>query len=199
MKRIALLVCLLPAMLFAQEDAEQKVLAPIKKMIGSVRYSDKAKTPEERKSLEDRALENIGSAQMAQFLLGPYADKVTAEQKKRFADQIREYTRYKAFPLVIKYFKDIDITYQPPIITGDTAKVLASVVYAGSERLSFTFVLTKVGDSFVMTDFLNDKGVSSMLVNRDNQVQPTLKTQGMPGLLTVMDRAVAQVKKQAGR
>lgn len=199
MKKIALCLLFVPALLAAQEDAEQKVLSPIKKMIGFVRYSDKAKTPEERKALEDKALDNIGSEQMAEFLLGPSAAKATPEQKKRFADQIREYTRYKAFPLVIKYFKDIDLTYEPPVMQGNTARVPASVVYAGSERLSFTFVLTKVGENYVMTDFLNDKGVSSMTTNRDNQVQPALKNQGMQGLLNVMEKAVAQVKKQAGR
>lgn len=200
MKRIAFMICLcLPVVVSAQEDAEQKVLAPIKKMIGSVRYSDKARTPAERKALEDKALDNIGTDRMADFLLGNFAAKATPEQKKRLADQIREYTRYKAFPLVIKYFKDIDLTYEPPVIEGETAKVPASVVYAGSERLSFTFVLTRVGDSYVMTDFINDKGISSMTVNRDNQVQPTLKSQGMNGLLGKMDAAVAQAKKQAGR
>ena len=168
-------------------------------MIHSVRYSDKAKTPAERKVLEDKALDNIGTDRMADFLLGSSAAKATPEQRKRLAAQIREYTRYKAFPLVIKYFKDIDLTYEPPVIQGDTAKVPASVVYAGSERLSFTFVLTKVGESYVMTDFINDKGISSMTVNRDNQVQPTLKSQGINGLLGKMDAAVAQVKKQAGR
>jgi ABC-type transporter MlaC component len=200
MKRLMFVFCmLLPAVLFAQEDVEQKVLSPIKKMIGSVRYSDKAKTPAERKALEDKALDNIGTDLMAQFLLGNFAAKATPEQKKRLADQIREYTRYKAFPLVIKYFKDIDLTYEPPVIQGETARVPASVVYAGSERLSFTFVLTKVADAYVMTDFINDKGISSMTVNRDNQVQPTLKSQGINGLLVKMDAAVAQAKKQAGR
>ena len=199
MKRIALILCLLPAALFAQENAEQKVVAPIKKMIGFVRYSDKAKTPQERKALEDKALDNIGSDLMADYLLGSFQSRVTPEQKKRFADQLREYTRYKAFPLVIKYFKDIDLTYEPPVMDGDHARVPASVVYAGSERLSFTFVLTRVGDSYVMTDFINDKGASSMTVNRDNQVQPTLKSQGMAGLLNLMEKAVAQEKKRAGR
>jgi len=185
--------------LAAQEDTEQQVLAPIKRMIGSVRYSEKAKTAAERVSLEDRALESVGSKQMADFMLGDFAAKATPEQKEKFAKQIREYIRYKAFPLVVKYFKDIDLTYEPPVIQGDKARVQSSVVYSGSERLTFSWVLTKVGDAYVVTDFLNEKGTSSMQTNRDQQVQPTLRAKGVSGLLSVMDNAVAQVKKAAGR
>ncbi len=187
------------ASLFAQEDGEAKVLAPIKKLIGSVRYSEKAKTPDERKALEDRALDLVGTEQMADFLLGDFAAKATPEQKAKFAGQIREYTRYKAFPLVLKYFKDIDLTYEPPVIKGDTATVQSSVVYAGSERVSFSWVLTRAGDSYVITDFLNEKGVSTMAMNKAQQVQPTLKTKGIAGLLATMDAAVNQVKKAAQR
>lgn len=198
-KLLVLAICLFSISIHAQEETEQKVLAPIKRLIGNVRYSDKAKTPADRIALEDRALESIGSLQMAEFLLGDSAKRATPEQKEKFAKQIREYTRYKAFPLVSKYFKDIDLTYEPPVLNGDQARVQSSVVYSGSERLTFSWVLQKVGENYVITDFLNDKGTSSMQTNKDAQVQPTLKAKGIPGLLSVMDTAVAQVKKAAGR
>lgn len=198
-KFLAITICLFAISVQAQEEAEQKVLAPIKRLIGNVRYSDKAKTLADRIALEDRALESIGSSQMAEFLMGDYAKTATPAQKEKFAKQIREYTRYKAFPLIHKYFKDIDLTYEPPVITGDQARVQSSVVYSGSERLTFSWVLTKVGDTYVITDFLNDKNTSSMQSNKVGQVQPTLREKGVPGLLSVMDNAVAQVKKAAGR
>ncbi|MBL8019782.1 MAG: ABC transporter substrate-binding protein [Leptospirales bacterium] len=198
-KFLAITICLFAISVHAQEEAEQKVLAPIKRLIGNVRYSDKAKTLADRIALEDRALESIGSTQMAEFLMGDYAKTATPAQKEKFAKQIREYTRYKAFPLIHKYFKDIDLTYEPPVINGDQARVQSSVVYSGSERLTFSWILTKVGENYVITDFLNDKNTSSMQSNKVGQVQPTLKEKGVPGLLSVMDNAVAQVKKAAGR
>lgn len=198
-KLLVLAICLFSISVQAQEETEQKVLAPIKRLIGSVRYSDKSKTMADRIALEDRALESIGSMQMAEFLLGDFAERATPEQKEKFAKQIREYTRYKAFPLVHKYFKDIDLTYEPPVINGDQARVQSSVVYSGSERLTFSWILQKVGENYVITDFLNDKNNSSMQTNKEAQVQPTLKAKGVAGLLTVMDGAVAQVKKAAGR
>ncbi|HNJ32846.1 MAG TPA: ABC transporter substrate-binding protein [Leptospiraceae bacterium] len=196
---IAVTIFLFAFSIHAEEESEARVIAPIKKLIGSVRYSEKASTPAEKKTLEDRALEYIGSAQMADFLLGDFSAKATPEQKEKFASQIREYTRYKAFPLVNKYFKDIDLTYEPPVINGDKARVQSSVVYAGSERLTFSWVLTRVGDNYVITDFLDEKGTSTMQTNKDRQVQPTLKAKGIPGLLATMEGAVNQVKKAAGR
>ncbi|MCE9596370.1 MAG: ABC transporter substrate-binding protein [Spirochaetia bacterium] len=198
-KFLVFAICIFSISVHAQEETEQKVLAPIKRLIGNVRYSDKAKTPAERVALEDRALESIGSMQMAEFLLGDFAKRATPDQKDKFSKQLREYIRYKAFPLVHKYFKDIDLTYEPPVINGDQARVQSSVVYSGSERLTFSWILTKVGENYVITDFLNEKQASSMQVNKEAQVQPTLKTKGIPGLLSVMDSAVAQVKKAAGR
>jgi ABC-type transporter MlaC component len=84
-------------------------------------------------------------------------------------------------------------------MNGDKARVQSSVVYAGSERLTFSWVLTRVGDNYVITDFLDEKGTSTMQTNKDRQVQPTLKAKGIPGLLATMEGAVNQVKKAAGR
>lgn len=179
---IILIACLTPITTI-QASESQQAISTIKKMIGFIRYKK-----------NEKALRYIGVQQISQFMLGKNYTKITPAQKTKFHWQVGKFIELRAFPQAYKYFKDIDLSFDKPKIKGRKAQVKSSLLYAGSEQMIFTWVLTKVGNKYLVTDFLNEKGVSSMKTNRDRQVLPLYKKQGMPGVLDRFDKLIKKLE-----
>lgn len=160
-------------------------LTSVKKLVGFIRYEK-----------NDKALEQVGLDAISEFLMGSYYTKATPEQKSRVSDLMGEYIELQAFPLALKYFKDIDLAYDEPKEQGKDVHIRSTLLYAGSERVVFTWVLTEVGGEWVVTDFLDERGVSSMKASRDKQIQPVLKKSGVDGLIAQLEKVVAKLREQ---
>ncbi len=160
-------------------------VSTLKKMIGFIRYGK-----------DDRALAFVGAEQIARYLLTPANyDRATPQQKERFIGLLKEYIQLKAFPLALKYFKDIDLSYDQPVVTGDQHRIRSSLLYAGSEQIVFTWVLTKVGNDYFVTDFLNERNESSMQRSRDQQVLVLYRQSGMDGVNNQLQTIVNSLKR----
>lgn len=177
---------LLPAALPAQDTSEaaSKSLAATKKLIGFIRYEK-----------SDAAMALIGIDAMSRYLLGKTYAQAKPEDLQKFKSLLGEYVRLKAFPLALKYFKDVDLSYDQPVINGKEARIKSSLLYGGSEQIVFTWVLTEESGAYVVTDFLDMKGVSSMQTNRDKQIQPLLQKKGLVGVNAALEKLVADLKK----
>ncbi|MEQ9363014.1 MAG: ABC transporter substrate-binding protein [Leptospirales bacterium] len=163
-------------------DADGKAaLAAVKKMVGFIRY--------EKNGL---ALKQVGLVPVSEYLMGDFFAQATPAQRTRFQELLGEYVELRAFPLALKYFKDIDLTYDEPAVKGDVVHVRSSLLYAGSEQLVFTWVLAEHDGRYVVTDFLDSTNKSSMQTNRDKQIQPVLKQRGVDGLIKQMEQVVAK-------
>jgi ABC-type transporter MlaC component len=181
---LGILLLVSVASLTAETAADGKAaLATVKKLVGFIRYEK-----------NDLALRQVGLEPVSQYLLGGYYEQASAEQKARFQSLLGEYIELRAFPLALKYFKDIDLSYDEPAVQGDSVRIRSSLLYGGSEQVVFTWVLAEHAGQYVITDFLDQRGVSSMQVNRDKQIQPVLKQKGVPGLLQQMEQVVAQAR-----
>lgn len=190
---IALVVCLCGAFACASSaedelpigagDADHPALTVVKRLVGQIRYNR-----------DDRALESIGLEPISRYLLGASYAGASAEERARFQALLGDYIRLNAFPTARSYFKDIDINYEAPVESGDTARIRSSIVYAGADRASFTWVLTRVNGRYVITDFLDSRGQSSMASSRDRQIQPLLRSGGMSALLAKMQELKAQLE-----
>lgn len=173
----------LSSMPVAAEADGKAALATVKKMVGFIRY--------EKNNL---ALKQVGLVPLSQYLMGDYYAKATPEQQARFQGLLGEYVELRAFPLALKYFKDIDLSYDEPAFKGDAVHVRSSLLYAGSEQLVFTWVLAEHDGKYVVTDFLDSTNKSSMQTNRDKQIQPVLKQKGVAGLIEQMEKVVAKTR-----
>lgn len=162
----------------------EKAIATVRKLIASVRLK-----------ANEKALGFVGLEQMCGYLLDKDYDKLTPEQKQKFQKLLGEYIELRAFPLAIQYIGKVDLSYDKPVFKENKVHVKSSVVYRGSERLVFTWVLTKVGENYLITDFLTIKGNSSLETSRDKQVQPVYKKQGAEGLLKTLEAAVKKLRK----
>lgn len=183
---LVLSVLFLPAALSAQDtnEAATKSLAATKKFIGFIRYEK-----------SDQAMAFVGIDAMSRYLLGAAHAQTKPEDLQKFKSLLGDYIRLKAFPLALKYFKDVDLSYDQPVVQGKEARIKSSLMYGGSEQIVFTWVLTEENGSFVVTDFLDAKGVSSMQTNRDKQIQPLLQKKGIAGVNAALEKLVADLKK----
>ncbi len=191
MKRIfrILTVALIAGLVFsanpvAAEGDGKAALAAVKKMVGFIRYEK-----------NDLALKQVGLVPVSEYLMGSYYSKATAEQRSRFQELLGEYVELRAFPLALKYFKDIDLSYDEPVVKGDAVHVRSSLLYSGSEQLVFTWVLAEHDGKYVVTDFLDASNKSSMKTNRDKQIQPVLKQKGVAGLIKQMEQVVEKSRR----
>ena len=191
MKRHSITILLAMALAmptFAQEkDKSQEAISTIKKMIGYIRYKK-----------NEKALESLGMDQISAYLLDKYYAKTKPADKQKFKALVAEYISLRAFPLAYKYFKDIDLSFDKPQAQEDgRIHVKSSLLYAGSERLTFTWILADVEGSLLMVDFLNEKNVSSMKNSRDKQIIPVYEKRGMKGLLGLLEKQVEKLRKSA--
>lgn len=161
----------------------KSALASIKKMVGFIRYEK-----------NELALKQVGLEPVSEYLMGSYYGQATPDQRAQFQKLLGEYVELRAFPLALKYFKDVDLSYDEPVQKGDAYHVSSSLNYAGSEQLVFTWVLQEHDGKYVITDFLDSTGKSSMQTNRDKQIQPVLKQKGVAGLLKTMEQVVGKLR-----
>jgi ABC-type transporter MlaC component len=174
---------------YAQTPDAAEALSTIKKMVAFVRYS--GTKPE----LGNKALDMVGAKEISAYLMDKYYTKATPDQDERFQKLILEYIRLRAFPTALSYIKDIDINYDEPVTDGQFVKIRSSVLYAGSERILFTWVVKKRPEGYFLTDFLDEKSVSAMQVNRDKQIQPLIQKEGIEGMIKRMSAVVNSYKK----
>jgi len=164
------------------KDNDKNVTAPIYKMLV---YAKKNK--------DDKALKYIGISSMANFLLGKYQKKATAKQKKIFENLLKDNIKYQGLPKVAEYFPSVDVPLVKPVYKNAKAFVESSVIYAGSERLKFQWVLAKVKNKYVIIDILND-GKSSLEKNK-TRIHKQIEAKGMDGFLAIYKEKVEGMKK----
>ncbi len=155
---------------------EQSALSSVKKMIGFIRYKKNAK-----------AIEFVDTKQFAKNLLKGNFESLNSKDKEDFEEAIKEYIVSKSFPIALKYFDKVDINYEKPVIKGSEAVIGSSVLYQGSEKVTFSWVLTDNNGKFLISDFITEnKRVSE--VNRTKQIEPMYKKKGIREVISTLKK-----------
>ncbi|MCG6192923.1 toluene tolerance protein [Leptospira sp. FAT2] len=156
---------------------EEQITSTVKKLIGFIRYKK-----------NDKAIAIINVKQFTNQLLKS-SGKIADADRKEFEDAIQEFIIHRSFPIAHKYFDKIDINYEKPVIKGDNATLASSIIWNGSERITFSWILMKIEGTWFVTDFLNE-GKYASETNRVKSVEPSLKKNGMK-------QTIALIKKEA--
>lgn len=185
-----LLFCLLyPGFLFAQDtqttsepqntsqevSAEEQTLSAVKKLIGFIRYKK-----------NDKALALVHVGKFSEKLIGDH--KVSATERKEFEDSISEYIVNKAFPIALKYFDKIDITYDKPSVNGKQARIGSSILYKGSDQIKFAWILSESEGAWYISDF-ETEGKLATEINRTKNIEPSIKKNGIKGTIALIQKA----------
>ncbi|EMJ67572.1 MULTISPECIES: toluene tolerance protein Ttg2D [Leptospira] len=156
---------------------EEQIVSTVKKLIGFIRYKK-----------NDKAIVLIHVKQFSNQLLKSFG-KIGDSDRKEFEEAIGEFIVHRSFPIAYKYFDKIDINYEKPVIKGDNATLASSIIWNGSERITFSWILTKIEGAWYVTDFLNE-GKYASETNRVKSVDPSIKKNGIK-------QTIALIRKEA--
>ncbi|TGL64160.1 ABC transporter substrate-binding protein [Leptospira sarikeiensis] len=159
----------------AQVSVEDQTLAAVKKLIGFIRYKK-----------NDKALALIHVGKFSEKLLGDH--KISASERKEFEEAIGEYIVNKAFPVALKYFDKIDITYEKPAVTGKQARIGSSILYKGSDQIKFAWILFESEGAWYISDF-ETEGKLATEINRTKNIDPSIKKNGIKGTISLIQKA----------
>lgn len=181
---LATLALALPA--FAAPN--ETVAKPVKTVVQSVRYSK-----------DDLALKQLANEEQGRFLLGEDWEKGTDAQRKEFTRLFNSLFAKIAFPKVRDNFKNLaSITYEDPVVEGDTAKVKSVVVIEHpmkKQEMKLQYSLVKAQGAWKVLD-VAVLGDSMLTGIRDDQVRPIMKQGGWEHLLTLMRQKDAELSKK---
>ncbi|AOP33588.1 toluene tolerance protein [Leptospira tipperaryensis] len=186
----------LPTLLFSQNSAEpnpstqegatptpseetpsdsEQISSTVKKLIGFIRYKK-----------NEKAIAIIHVKQFSNQLLKS-SGKIADADRKEFEDAISEFIVHRSFPIAHKYFDKIDINYEKPVIKGDNATLASSIIWNGSERITFSWILNKIEGTWYVTDFLSE-GKYASETNRTKSVDPSIKKNGIKQTIALIKR-----------
>ncbi|MDV6234768.1 ABC transporter substrate-binding protein [Leptospira ellisii] len=158
-------------------SSEEQIVSTVKKLIGFIRYKK-----------NDKAIALVDVKQFSAQLLKS-SSKISEADRKEFEEAISEFIIHRSFPIAHKYFDKIDINYEKPVIKGDNATLASSIIWSGSERITFSWILGKSGNDWYVTDFLSE-GKYASETNRVKSVEPSIKKNGIK-------QTIALIKKEA--
>lgn len=165
------------------DEEGEKATAVVRKMLAAVRLQK-----------FDHALRYVGLAEMARYLLDKHHKDFAEAQLQRFQRLLGEYIKKRGFPLANKYIGRVGLSYDKAVMKDERIHVRSSIVYSGSERLVFTWILKKGESEYQVVDFLDVDGNSSLKKSRDEQILPTYRKRGAKGLLDTLERTVKSLK-----
>lgn len=151
----------------------------IKKMIGFIRYKKNSNAI----SLIDTELYS------ANLLKGEY-ENLSGEQKKEFEEAVKLYIENKSFPIALKYFDKVDLTYEKPIPKGNLIEIPSSILYDGSQRIKFSWILNEKNGNFLISDFMVEDKLTSD-TNRE-KLFAVLKKDGFSKMLEKLKNAASK-------
>lgn len=161
--------------LFANETA---ILSTAKKLVGYIRFKK-----------NDQALALIDTKTFSKNLLLNHWDQIDPKDQKEFEEAMKDYIKAKSFPIALQYFDKIDINYEKVKMKGKEAELPASILYKGSEKITFSWIFTEKDGSYLVSDFLLAEGKLASEVNRVKQIEPTYEKKGMKELIALIKKA----------
>ena len=176
--------------------SSSKVSRPIKRLINAIRYEKDA-----------LALKSFDGPAQGAALFGaePWAQQ-PAKQRARFIKVLHDFFSVVAFPKLRKDFEHLEtILYsEPSKQTAGSLKLRATIVVLHAlkkEEVPVDFLLThQKSGAWLISDFwIAPKGpeaVSFLARLKRDQVGPLLKKEGWEGLLSAMERRVAELKRR---
>ncbi|MDX1960523.1 MAG: ABC transporter substrate-binding protein [Leptospiraceae bacterium] len=148
----------------------------VKKMVGFIRYAK-----------NEKALSFIDTATFSKNLLKKDYDSLKPEDKEGLESAVKEFITKKAFPKAAEYFTKIDLNYEKSKINGKEARVPSSLLYRGSEKIQFSWVLTEKDGKYLVTDFYNDGKLASE--TNGSKIKPIFDKDGIAKVIEAMKAA----------
>ena len=176
--------------------SKSKMSSPIKRLINAIRY--------EKDALALKSFD--GQAQGVELFGAEVWGQQPAEQQARFVKVLHDFFSVVAFPKLRKDFEHLEtILYSEPSPQGEARlRLRATIVVLHAlkkDEVPVDFLLTKQkSGAWLISDFWiaphGPEPVSFLTRLKRDQIGPLFKKEGWEGLLSAMERRVAELKKR---
>ncbi|MBK8398652.1 MAG: ABC transporter substrate-binding protein [Leptospiraceae bacterium] len=161
--------------LFANENT---LIPTAKKLVGYIRFKK-----------NDQAVALIDTRTFSKNLLGQHWEKIDPKDQIEFEETMKDYIKKRSFPNALQYFNKIDISYEKPKVKGGEAELPASILYQGSEKITFSWIFTEKDGKFLISDFLDPEGRLATTLYGETQIRPTYEKKGIKELIALIKKA----------
>ena len=173
---IFLLFSFLPASTLLANEAT--LIPTVKKLVGYIRFKK-----------NDQAIALIDTKTFSKNLLGNHWDKIENKEQIEFEEAMKDYIKNRSFPNALQYFDKIDINYEKAKVKGSEAELPASILYKGSEKITFSWIFTEKDGKFLVSDFLDSEGRLATTLYGEKQIRPTYEKKGMKERIALIKKA----------
>lgn len=125
-----------------------------------------------RHNLHQRIEENLAIAELAEWLLGAYWQKIGTEEQKNFTALLTRYLREIGYPKAAEFLVDMRIEYSGEQVNGSEALVETIAAHPEEGQVRIDYRLRQIQGKWMIWDVLLD-GVS-MATNLRSQVQSVI-------------------------
>ena len=124
--------------------------------------------------------------------IAPHRSKFTDKQAKKFISLFTTLIRKVAYPQSSTFYNDAKSTYQPTVITGNTAIVLAETIIEKEDfEMEIGYQLTNDKGNWRLSDLLIDE--DSLVKDYQNQFGRIITKDGIEGLIKKIEDKIAEI------
>ena len=141
----------------------------------------------------DRAITYFDLEMVSRKTLGKHWDKQSPADQTAFVNRLSELFKYVAFPGSSKFFRDLEISYQPGPQEGTSSNVVIAVQHPEEGEIKLDFIMDSQTGPWRVIDVVLD-GVS-MRNNLRTQFRQVLKKKDFGSLMRTMEKRIKKAKR----
>ncbi len=134
--------------------------------------------------------ENLAIEELARWLLGPYWQKVGAEEQKNFTALVTRFLREIGYPKAAEFLADLQIEYREEQIQGPEAMVETTATDPEQGRVKIDYRLHQIEGKWKIWDVRLDE--VSMATNLRKQVQSVIAKKSYQELIRRMQKKLEE-------
>ena len=127
----------------------------VKKFVGYLRYKK-----------NDKAVSLLDVKIFSKNLLPKSYHQLNKKQKEDLEQAVSSYIKKKVFSKANKYFYKVNLIYGSPKKKDKKVSLSTSILYKTKEKVTFSWILQKKGNRYLITDFILEDGKLASRINQ---------------------------------
>ena len=124
--------------------------------------------------------------------IAPHRSKFTDKQADIFVKKFRILIRKVAYPQSSTFYNDAKSVYQPTVVKGKTALILAETSIEKEDfEMEIGYAMTKTKNDWRLSDLLIDE--DSLVKDYQNQFGRIISKEGVDGLIKKIEAKIAEI------
>jgi ABC-type transporter MlaC component len=173
LKKIFIVYCIFFVGILSADSS----LPTVKKLVGLIRFKK-----------NEQAIELIDVKTFSKNLFKQHWEKLDPKDQDEFIEAMSIYIKNKPFVTAREYFDKIDINYAKPKTKGKSIEIPSSIIYKGSDKINFSWVLSEESGKMKIVDFIDPKGSLASEQFGTTQIIPNYEKKGIKELIELVKK-----------